>query len=164
MLRNSGYRDKLWVTVIGASRLSPEEYSQALEIGRILGEQGFVVLTGGLGGTMEAVARGAKESGALTIGVLPTRSRGDANPWIDIPIPTGIGEHRNLILINSGDVVISLFKGYGTLIELAYAMKLEKRIIGYKTWEEVLRGYKYSSICEDLGDLRELLLQIKSYY
>lgn len=123
------------ISVIGTGEGYGELNKFAFELGRSLAEKGFVVLTGGLGGIMEEVSRGAKSARGITVGVLPTYRKEDANPFVDIAIPTGLGHARNIIVASSGDIVIAIGGGYGTLSEIGVALKLGKRVLGYKTWE-----------------------------
>ena len=114
------------VSVIGSGR---EHESAAAEIGRLLAERGCVVVTGGLGEVMAAAARGAKQAGGTTLGVLPGESLGDANEWIDLRVATGTGHARNLAVAASGDAVIAVGGGWGTLAEIAYARLLGRPVV-----------------------------------
>ena len=107
----------------------------AAEVGRLLAERGAVLVCGGRGGAMEAACRGAKEADGLTIGILPGSDRSDANPFVDVVLPTGLGEARNALVVGAADVVIAIGGGYGTLSEIALALKAGKRVIGLGTWE-----------------------------
>jgi uncharacterized protein (TIGR00725 family) len=125
-----------WIVgVIGGSEVSPELYRAAETIGREIALRRAVLITGGLTGVMEAASRGAKAGGGVTIGVLPGLSPHDANPYIDFPIVTGLGEARNLIIVRTADVLIAVGRGYGTLSEIAFALRLQKPVIGLDTWE-----------------------------
>ena len=104
-------------------------------MGRLLAERGAVVVCGGLGGTMEAACRGAKQAGGTTVGLLPGGSRSDANPFVDVAIPTGLGEARNALVVRAADVVVAVGGGYGTLSEIALALKAGKRVVGLGSWE-----------------------------
>lgn len=104
-------------------------------MGRLLAEHGAVLVCGGLGGTMEAACRGAKQAGGTTVGLLPGESRSDANRFVDVAIPTGLGEARNALVVRSADVVVAVGGGYGTLSEIALALKIGKRVVGLGTWE-----------------------------
>jgi uncharacterized protein (TIGR00725 family) len=104
-------------------------------VGRLLAEHGAVLVCGGLGGTMEAACRGAKQAGGTTVGLLPGESRSDANRFVDVAIPTGLGEARNALVVRSADVVVAVGGGYGTLSEIALALKIGKRVVGLGTWE-----------------------------
>jgi len=123
------------VAVIGDGFCSADTARLAEEVGRQLAERGATVLCGGLGGVMEAACRGAKRAGGLTIGVLPGRDRRDANPYVDITIVTGMGEARNVIVVSSAQSVIAVSGGYGTLSEMAHALKLGIPVVGLSTWQ-----------------------------
>ncbi len=122
------------VAVIGNSACSHEEAKVAETVGELLAERGVTVICGGLTGVMEAVCRGAKSKGGLTIGILPGNDASQANPWVDIPIVTGLGEARNAIVAKSAQAVIAIGGGYGTLSEIAYALKSSIPVIGVNTW------------------------------
>ena len=122
------------ITVIGDSSCSPEEANLAQSVGELLAQQGATIVCGGLGGVMEAVCRGAKSKGGLTVGILPGQDSSMANPWVDIPIVTGIGEARNVVVVKSAQAVIAIGGGYGTLSEIAYALKSRIPVIGLNTW------------------------------
>jgi uncharacterized protein (TIGR00725 family) len=104
-------------------------------VGRLLAARGALVVCGGLGGVMEEACRGARAGGGTTIGILPGLSRSDANPFVDVAIPTGLGEARNALVVRAADAVIAIGGGYGTLSEIALALKAGKRVVGLGTWE-----------------------------
>ena len=112
--------------MIGSRR---EHEACAEEVGRLLAERGCTVVTGGLGEVMAAAARGAKSAGGTTIGILPGESRANANEWIDHAVVTGIGHARNLAVAASGDAVIAVGGSWGTLAEIAFAMRLGRRVV-----------------------------------
>jgi uncharacterized protein (TIGR00725 family) len=114
------------VAVIGSGR---EHELAAEEVGRLLAERSCTVVTGGLGDVMAAAAHGAKSVGGTTIGILPGENRADANEWIDHVVLTGIGHARNLAVAASGDAVISVGGSWGTLAEIAFAMRLGRRVV-----------------------------------
>jgi uncharacterized protein (TIGR00725 family) len=120
------------IGVIGASRPSAEEAALAEAVGRAIAGAGAILLCGGLGGVMEAACRGAKEAGGLTVGILPTEDAADANPFVDVPIATGIGEARNAIVARAPDALVAVGGGYGTLSEIALALKGGKRVVGLR--------------------------------
>ncbi|MDR1730468.1 MAG: TIGR00725 family protein [Synergistaceae bacterium] len=122
------------VSVIGTSTASPELYELARETGRLLAERDCIVVCGGRGGVMEGVCRGVHEKGGLSIGLLP-ESLSEANPWVGIPLVTGLGEVRNVAVVSAGESIISIGGAYGTLSELGFAMRQGKRVIGLNTWE-----------------------------
>jgi uncharacterized protein (TIGR00725 family) len=130
------------VGVIGGNELTPELYRAAELIGREVASRQAVLITGGLTGAMEAASKGAKAAGGLTIGVLPGFSSRDANPYIDLPIVTGLSEARNIIIVRTADVLIAVGGGPGTLSEIAFALKLEKPVISLDSWhvaDEIIR-------------------------
>jgi uncharacterized protein (TIGR00725 family) len=126
---------KIFIAVIGTSKPNVKEAKLAEEVGRKLAERGAIVVCGGLGGVMEAVCRGAKSAGGLTVGILPSHNRLDANPYVDIPILTGMGYTRNPIVVRTGQAVIAVGGQYGTLSEIAYALQEKIPVIGLGTWK-----------------------------
>ena len=126
---------RIFIGVIGAGDCSDEVYKLAEEVGERIAKAGAVLVCGGLGGVMEAASRGAKKGGGTTIGILPGIDKNQANPYIDFPVVTGLGEGRNLLVIRNSDVVIALPGEYGTLSEIAFCLKLGKPIIGLSTWD-----------------------------
>lgn len=139
-------KDKFFISVIGASNCSTKESKLAEEVGRELARRGAVVICGGLNGVMEAVCRGAKSAGGLTVGILPGNNRRDANTYVDIPIITGIGYARNSIVAKSGQAVIAVGGKYGTLSEIAYALQDKIPVIGLGTWKLATSKSKDESI------------------
>ncbi len=127
--------NRQFIGVIGASECSPDIEQIAEEVGKGIARTGAVLLCGGLTGVMFAACRGAKAQGGLTVGILPGNERSQANPYVDIPIATGLGEARNLIIIRSADVLIAVGGSYGTLSEIGFALKMGKKVIGINTWE-----------------------------
>jgi uncharacterized protein (TIGR00725 family) len=120
---------------VGPGDASASELQAAEEVGAGLAAAGAVVVTGGLGGVMEAACRGAQEAGGTTVGILPGADRDDANPFVDIAIPTGMGEARNALVARAADALVAIGGGYGTLAEIALALKAGKRVVGIGTWE-----------------------------
>jgi hypothetical protein len=142
------------IAVIGNSSCSPEEAKLAETVGELLAGQGATVVCGGLTGVMEAVCRGARSKGGLTIGILPGEDPGLANPWVSVPIITGIGEARNVVVVKSAQAVIAIGGGYGTLTEIAYALKSGIPVIGLNTWSLLRNGQEDDSIIK-VHDARE---------
>ena len=136
------------IAVIGDSSCSPEEVKLAESVGEILAQQGATIVCGGLGGVMEAACRGAKSKGGLTIGILPGQDPSTANPWVDIPIVTGIGEARNVAVVKSAQAVIAIGGRYGTLSEIAHALKSNIPVIGLNTWSLSRNGREDNSIIQ----------------
>jgi len=135
------------IAVIGSSQISSELYSLAQEVGKKIIDAGYHLLCGGLGGVMEAAARGARESKkheyGKIIGILPSISKEEANPYIDTVIPTGLGFARNVIVVLASDAVVAINGGVGTLSEMAYAWVYGKPIIGLTSsegWAAELAG------------------------
>jgi uncharacterized protein (TIGR00725 family) len=130
-----------YVAVVGPNDGSREELEGAEETGRLLAERGAVLVCGGLGGAMEAACRGARSSGGTTVGILPGTDRADANPYVQIALPTGLAEGRNLLVVRSADAVIAVGGAYGTLSEIAFALRAGTPVVGLHTWE-LARGGK----------------------
>ena len=130
----------LYVSVIGPGRAPSEVVEAAETVGRELARRGAVVVCGGLGGAMEAACRGAREEGGTTIGILPGADRRDANPWVSIAIPTGLGELRNGLVVRAGDAVVAVGGEFGTLSEIGFALKLGRPVVGLTTWALARRG------------------------
>ena len=122
------------IAVLGPNECSEAEYALGVEVGRELARQGCVVVCGGLGGMMEAAARGAKSNGGMTVGILPGTHAEEANEFIDVPLPTGLGAFRNMLVVRSADAVIAIEGKYGTLSEIAFALRLKIPVIGLNTW------------------------------
>ena len=123
------------VAVIGGASCSEVEATIAAEVGRLLAAAGAVVMTGGRGGVMEAASRGAAQAGGLVVGVLPGEDASDANRWVTLPIVTGLGEARNAVLMRSAHAVIAVGGEYGTLAEIAFALKFGRPVVGIHTWQ-----------------------------
>ena len=125
---------KRFIAVIGGSDCTAEEARLAEEVGRELARKGVVLVCGGMSGIMEAACRGASAEGGLTIGILSGDSRQAANPYVQIPIVTNLGEARNVIVVKSAEVVIAVGGGYGTLSEIGHALRNGIPVIGLNTW------------------------------
>jgi uncharacterized protein (TIGR00725 family) len=135
------------VAVIGpGTGASAEQLDAAEEVGRLLAEAGAVVVCGGLGGAMEAVCRGARSASGMTVGILPGRDRRDANEYVQVALPTGLGEGRNALVVRAADVVVAVGGGYGTLSEIALALRADKPVVGIDTWELARGGEPDSGV------------------
>ena len=134
------------IAVIGDSSCPPEVAKLAENVGELLAQQGATIVCGGLGGVMEAACRGAKSKGGLTVGILPGKNSNMANPWVDIPVVTGIGEARNVMVVKSAQAIIAIGGGYGTLSEIAFALKSSIPVIGLNTWSLSRNGRTEDSI------------------
>lgn len=126
---------RLVIGVIGYG-LEDEALNELAEkTGALIAEAGCVLVNGGLGGVMRASARGCRSKGGLTVGILPGLDPGEANEYIDIPVSTGMGEMRNALIVRAASALIAIGGGYGTLSEIALALKSGKQVIGIKTWD-----------------------------
>ncbi|MEE8582778.1 MAG: TIGR00725 family protein [Dehalococcoidales bacterium] len=126
--------EKTFVAVIGGSQASARELTLAEEVGRLLADRKAVLVCGGLGGIMEAACRGARTGGGITVGILPGEKREAANPYVQIPVVTGIGYARNVAVVRSAQAVIAVGGSYGTLSEIAHARQGGIPVIGLNTW------------------------------
>jgi len=125
-----------WIAVCGAGDGAGEdELSAAEEAGAAIAEAGAVLVCGGLGGVMEAACRGTRSKGGLTVGLLPGTDRDAANGWVQVALPTGLGEARNALIVRAADVVVAIGGGWGTLSEIALARKMGKPVVGVGSWE-----------------------------
>ena len=137
---------KRLIAVIGGGQCSPEEVKLAEAVGRELAKRDVILVCGGLGGVMEAACKGAHSEGGITIGILPGDSRQAANPHVQIPIVTGIGYARNLIVVKSAQAVIAVGGSYGTLSEISYALQNGIPVIGLNTWSLSRNGEEDKSV------------------
>ena len=124
----------MFIAVIGARKCDKKTYALAEQVGRELARRGATVVCGGLGGVMEAACKGARRAGGRTIGILPGKNHRDANPYVDIPIVTSLGEARNSIVVRTARAIIAVGGEYGTLSEIAFALKFGIPVIGLGTW------------------------------
>lgn len=125
------------IGVIGGGACSRQDYAAAVEVGRWIAQRGGVVICGGLGGVMEAACKGAAEAGGLTVGILPGSDPGEANPYVQIPIATGMGIGRNILIVRTAAALIAVDGRYGTLSEIAYALQLGKPVFGLNSWNDI---------------------------
>lgn len=138
--------DKKFIAVIGGGECSPEEAQLAEEVGRELAKRGAILVCGGLSGVMKAACKGANSRNGVTIGVLPGNSRQEANPFVQIPIVTGIGYARNIIVVKSAQAVIAISGSYGTLTEISHALQNGIPVISLNTWTISKNGQEDKSI------------------
>jgi hypothetical protein len=139
-------KERRFIAVIGGGQCSAAEAQLAEAVGRELAKRGAVVVCGGLTGVMEAVCKGARAEGGITVGILPGDSAAEANPYVQIPVVTGMGYARNSIVVKSAQAVIAIDGSYGTLSEIAYALQYGIPVIGLNTWVISLNGQEDSSI------------------
>jgi hypothetical protein len=124
-----------YIAVVGPSAGTPAELAIGEAVGRRIAEEGAVLVCGGMGGVMESAAGGCADAGGRSVGILPTASRLEANPYLTIAVATGMGEGRNAIVVRTADAVIAVHGEWGTLSEIALALKMGKPVVGIGTWE-----------------------------
>jgi len=123
-----------YIAVVGASKATEQDMQDAEAVGRLLGERGVYVVCGGRGGVMAAASKGCSEAGGTVIGMLPGDDRSDANEWVSIAIPTGLGELRNGLIVRTADAMIAVGGSYGTLSEVALGLQAGLKVFGLHTW------------------------------
>ncbi|MCS6951633.1 MAG: TIGR00725 family protein [Bryobacterales bacterium] len=157
------------VTVIGDSDPPAATVQAAERVGAMLARLGLTLVTGGLGGVMEAASRGARSAGGLVVGILPSHRLEDANPWCTVVVPTGLGHARNALTVLAADLVIALGGGAGTLSEICFAWIHGRPILlleGYGGWSDRLggapldhRGTSRLQVCRSLEELEHVLAE-----
>lgn len=146
MNRSNHLAGKIRIGVIGPHYCNREEYELGVQVGQNIARVGAILICGGLGGMMEAAAEGAKKAGGITVGILPTDKVSDANPYIDIALPTALGPFRNMLVVQACHVVIAIRGGYGTLTEIAFALRLKVPVVGLATWHLLRDGIEDQTI------------------
>jgi uncharacterized protein (TIGR00725 family) len=131
---------RAWIAIVGPGSAEALVLEAAEEAGAAVAEAGAGLVCGGLGGVMEAACRGARSRGGLTLGLLPGTDREEANGWVLIAVPTGLGEMRNALVVRAADAVVALGGGWGTLSEIAFALKTGVPVVGVGTWEPTIAG------------------------
>jgi uncharacterized protein (TIGR00725 family) len=126
---------KAKIAVFGGRIVGKDLYAETVEIGRLMAEENWLVFCGGGTGVMEAVARGVKKGGGICIGILKGTNLKEGNPYLTLPIKTGLGVARNALLAYNCDAAVAIDGQYGTLSEIAYAMQLEKPVVGLHSWD-----------------------------
>jgi len=148
---------KLIIAVIGSHQCDENTAKIAQQLGREIAKIGAILVCGGLGGVMEAVAKGAKENSGITVGILPGENKNEANPYIDIPIATGLGYTRNTLVTTAADIVVALAGEYGTLSEISFALNAKKPVIGIKTWD--IKGIiKVNTVKEVMQEIKRIII------
>jgi uncharacterized protein (TIGR00725 family) len=135
-----------YVAVVGGGEAAADAMALAENVGRELGRRGAVVVCGGLGGVMEAACRGAKAEGGTTVGILPGDDRRAGNDFLDVAVATGLGEVRNTIVVRAADVLIAVAGEFGTLSEIAFALRTGTPVVGLSTWELAKDGAAVEAI------------------
>ncbi len=128
-------KSKAVIAVIGGRKVEKRLLHEAQEVGRLIANHDAILLSGGLGGVMEAASRGAKAEGGITLGILPHEHKREMNEYIDVPVTTGLGIGRNVIIARTADALIAVGGEYGTLSEIAFALQMKKPVVGIKTWD-----------------------------
>jgi uncharacterized protein (TIGR00725 family) len=136
----------MFIAVVGGAQCSRDEAKLAEAVGFELAKRGAILICGGLGGVMAAACKGARSAKGKTVGILPGYTREEANPYVDIPIVTGIGEARNVIVVNTAQAVIAIGGKFGTLSEIAYALRNKIPVVGLNTWSLSKNGRLVKSI------------------
>ncbi|MCX5695918.1 MAG: TIGR00725 family protein [Candidatus Omnitrophica bacterium] len=144
------------ISVIGGRNCTPEVEIIAQELGKKLSKVADILVCGGLSGVMEAVCSGFKAGGGLTIGIIPSYNKNDANKFVDIALPTGLGLARNVLVVKAADVVIALAGRAGTLSEIAYCIQFGIPVITLNSWD-IPGVMKLDSVDEVVNKVRELL-------
>lgn len=126
---------KVQIAVVGAGECAEEVARQAEEVGRAIARAGAVLVCGGLGGVMEAAARGARAEGGFTLGLLPGVLKDQANAYIECAVATGLGHFRNFLITQTADAVVAVAGKHGTLSEIAMALTMGKTVVGLGSWE-----------------------------
>ena len=155
---------RAWIAVVGPGSASDVELALAEDAGASIAEAGAGLVCGGLGGVMEAACRGARSRGGLTLGLLPGDDRDDANGWVIVAVPTGLGEARNALVVRAADAVVAIGGGWGTLSEIALALKTGVPVVGVGTWEPVQAGSPVEGIvaCDDAREAVAEALRLAS--
>jgi uncharacterized protein (TIGR00725 family) len=135
-----------YIAVIGGSGAGEDACRVAEGVGRELARHGAIVVSGGLGGVMAAACRGAKAEGGLTLGLLPGDDRREGNAWVDVAVPTGMGEARNALVVRTADALVAVGGEFGTLSEIALALRLGKPVVGIDTWHLSQGGHAVEAI------------------
>jgi len=129
-----------WIAVVGPGDADPEEVERAEAVGTAVARAGATLVCGGLGGVMAAACRGADRAGGVTVGLLPGDRRQDANRWVHVALPTGLGEGRNVLIIRAADALVAIGGGWGTLSEIALALRAGVPVVGLDSWEPTRAG------------------------
>jgi uncharacterized protein (TIGR00725 family) len=151
---------RLHVAVIGAGTATADETDVAVRVGRAVAEAGAVLVCGGLGGVMEAACRGARQAGGTTVGILPGSDRAEANPYVDVVVPTGMGEARNALVVGSADAVVAVGGGLGTLSEIALALRAGTAVVGLGTWDLARPGVPLDGLVAVSGPVEAVALAL----
>jgi uncharacterized protein (TIGR00725 family) len=148
------------ISVIGGHSCTNKVEQIAQELGKKLAKVVGILVSGGLSGTMKAVCSGFKTGGGVTIGIIPSYDKKDANEFVDIVIPTGLGLARNVLVVQAGDIVVALPGEYGTLSEIAYCLQFGKPVISLGSWD--MPGViKVKTVEEAVAKAKQILNEVK---
>ncbi len=148
------------IGVIGGHLASASHLKMAEQIGSEIARLGMVLVSGGLSGVMEAACRGAKKAGGKTLGILPGIDKEEANKYVDIPVVTGLGLARNILVVRNSDLIVAIDGRYGTLSEISYALHFQIPVIGLETWD--IEGViKAKDIPDCLNKMKKILAGLK---
>jgi uncharacterized protein (TIGR00725 family) len=152
----------MYIAVIGSGESDSKNEKIAYELGTLIAEKGAILICGGLGGIMDAAAKGVWETGGISIGILPGENRQNASQYLTLALATGLGEARNAIIAKSADVVIAVGGEFGTLSEIALALKANKPVIGINTWHLFKEDKESKAIARAKSALEAIDLAVKS--
>jgi len=141
-----GSRGRPCIAVVGTSTGTRDELARADAVGRLIAREGWILVCGGLGGVMDAAARGVEAEGGTAIGILPGDDRSTSSPHLTAAVATGLGEARNVLIVRTADVVVAVGGEFGTLSEIAMALKMGKPVIGLDTWSLRREGLDHDPI------------------
>jgi len=157
----SGNKKIYYIGVIGERFCSKELCEIAVEVGRLIANEGWVLVCGGMGGIMEKACYGAFINKGTTIGILPENTRENGNPYLSFSIVTGLGETRNSIVVRSCDAVISIGGSYGTLSEIAFANLFGIPVVGIKTWKLTIGDKEKKLFIKEVQTAEEVISHVK---
>jgi uncharacterized protein (TIGR00725 family) len=143
-------KSKTVIAVIGGRKVTKRLLEEAEEVGSLNTGHDAILVSGGLGGVMEAASKGAKAEGGMTLGILPQEHKREMNEYIDVPVATGLGIGRNVIIARTADALIAVGGEYGTLSEIAFALQMKKPVVGIKTWD--IKGITPAENAQDAVD------------
>jgi hypothetical protein len=149
------------IAVIGAADCDDGVMALAEAVGREVARRDALLVCGGRGGVMEGACRGAHAAGGMTVGILPGTDREEANPYVDVPVVTGLGEARNAIVVRSADAVVAVSGGYGTLSEIGLALKMGRPVVGLRTWALCREGRRIDGIVEAQDAVEAVALAVQ---
>lgn len=143
------------IGVIGAGECDKDIYNRAFQVGQEIATQGYGMVCGGLGGVMEAAAKGCQQNGGITVGIIPQEDVQPANSFLDIVIPTGMGIMRNLLVVRTAMGLIAVGGRFGTLSEIAFGLQLKKPLVALNSWDVSEAVYKAQTPSDAVSHLIE---------